>query len=105
MTKMIIAGESREASDGRTTEVRNPATGELVERVAAATQEDVERAIDAAETAFKKWALVAPPKRAEILFSTAHMLKQREKQLAKLLTQEQGKPLREAILERLNIKS
>jgi succinate-semialdehyde dehydrogenase/glutarate-semialdehyde dehydrogenase len=99
MTKMIIAGESREASDGRTTEVRNPATGELVERVAAATQEDVNRAIDAAETAFKKWALVAPPKRAEILFSTAHMLKLREKQLAQLLTQEQGKPLREAILE------
>src|ERR1051326_1680277 len=99
MTKMIIAGESREASDGRTTEVRNPATGELVERVAAATQEDVNRAIDAAETAFKKWALVAPPKRAEILFSTAHMLKLREKELPHVLTQEQGKPLREAILE------
>jgi len=99
MVKMIIAGEHRDASDGGTTEIRNPATGELVERVAAATEDDVDRAIDAAETAFKKWSLVAPPKRAEILFSAAHILKQREKELARLLTKEQGKPVREAILE------
>src|SRR6059036_2703796 len=99
MTKMIIAGEHRDASDGGTTEIRNPANGDLVEHVAAATQEDVDRAIDAAETAFKKWCLVSPPKRAEILFSAAHILKEREKDLARLLTKEQGKPLREAILE------
>jgi acyl-CoA reductase-like NAD-dependent aldehyde dehydrogenase len=69
MTKLIIAGEQRDASDGGTTEIRNPATGEVVDRVAAATQEDVDRAIDAAEAAFKKWSAVAPPKRAEILYA------------------------------------
>src|SRR5207249_4830895 len=99
MAKMIIAGEQREASDGGTTEIRNPATGELVDRVASATQEDVDRAIDAAETSFKKWSSVPPPKRAEILFTAAHILKEREKELARLLTKEQGKPLREAVLE------
>src|SRR5216110_507249 len=99
MAKMIIAGEQREASDGGTTEIRNPATGELVDRVASATQEDVDRAIDAAETSFKKWSSVPPPKRAEILFTAAHILKEREKELALLLTKEQGKPLREAVLE------
>jgi succinate-semialdehyde dehydrogenase/glutarate-semialdehyde dehydrogenase len=99
MTKLIIAGEQRDASDGGTTEIRNPATGEVVDRVAAATQEDVDRAIDAAETAFRKWAAVPPPKRAEILYTAAHRLKEREKELARLLTQEQGKPLREAVLE------
>src|SRR5947207_3989826 len=99
MAKMIIAGEQREASDGGTTEIRNPATGELVDRVASATQEDVNRAIDAAETSFKKWSSVPPPKRAEILFTAAHILKEREKELARLLTKEQGKPLREAVLE------
>src|SRR2546427_1225794 len=99
MAKMIIAGEQREASDGGTTEIRNPATGELVDRVASATQEDVDRAIDAAETSFKKWSAVPPPKRAEFLFTAAHILKDREKELARLLTLEQGKPLREAILE------
>ena len=99
MVKLIIAGEQRDASDGGTTEIRNPATGEVVDRVAAATSEDVDRAIDAAQTAFKKWSEVPPPKRAEILFKAAHMLAEREKELARLLTQEQGKPLREAVLE------
>ena len=99
MVKLIIAGEKRDASDGGTTEIRNPATGEVVDRVAAATSEDVDRAIDAAQTAFKKWSEVPPPKRAEILFKAAHMLAEREKELARLLTQEQGKPLREAVLE------
>ncbi|HYR86889.1 MAG TPA: aldehyde dehydrogenase family protein [Terriglobia bacterium] len=99
MAKLIIAGEQRDASDGGTTDIRNPATGELVDRAAAATAEDVDRAIDAAQTAFKKWSAVPPPKRAEILFKAARMLMEREKELARLLTQEQGKPLREAVLE------
>ncbi len=99
MAKLIIAGEQRGASDGGTTEIRNPATGEIVDRVAAATPEDVDRAIDAADSAFRKWAPVPPPKRAEILFRAAHLIKEREKELARLLTMEQGKPLREAVLE------
>jgi acyl-CoA reductase-like NAD-dependent aldehyde dehydrogenase len=99
MAKLVIAGEQRNASDGGTTEIRNPATGEVVDRVAAATQEDVNLAIDAAEGAFKKWSAVAPPQRAEILYKAAHLLSERDKELARLLTQEQGKPLREAVLE------
>src|SRR6266571_4704098 len=99
MAKMIIAGEHRDASDGGTTEIRNPATGDLVDRVAAGTQEDVNQAIDAAQAAFKKWSAVPPPQRAEVLYKAAHLLKEREKDLARLLTEEQGKPLREAVLE------
>jgi len=99
MAKLIIAGEQRNASDGGTTEIRNPATGELVDRVAAATQQDVDNAIDAAESAFKKWSAVPPPQRAEILYKASRLLNEREKDLARLLTQEQGKPLREAVLE------
>jgi len=99
MVKLIIAGELRNASDGGTTEIRNPATGELVDRVAAATQQDIDNAIDAAESAFKKWSAVPPPHRAEILYKASRLLNEREKDLARLLTQEQGKPLREAVLE------
>jgi len=99
MAKLIIAGEQREASDGGTAEIRNPATGELVDRVAAGTQKDVDNAIDAAESAFRKWSAVPPPQRAEVLFKGAHLVLEREKDLARLLTQEQGKPLREAVLE------
>src|SRR5262245_59720192 len=99
MARLVIAGEQRDASDGGTTEIRNPATGDLVDRVAAATQEDVDRAIDAADSAFKSWSAVPPPKRAEVLFKAVSLLKEREKELARVLTQEQGKPLREAVLE------
>ena len=96
---MIIAGECCNASDGATTEIRNPATGEVVDRVAAATAQDVNRAIDAAESALKSWAKTPPARRGEILFETAHKIKEREKELARILTQEQGKPMREAVLE------
>src|SRR3972149_10578266 len=99
MAKLIIAGEQRQSSDGGTTEIRNPATGEVVDRVAAATAEDVDRAIDAADSAFRKWSAVSASKRAEILYNAARLVKNREKDLARLLTLEQGKPLREAVLE------
>src|SRR4051812_41014846 len=99
MAKLVIAGEQRNAADGGTTEIRNPATGELVDRVAAGTQQDIDSAIDAAQSAFRKWAAVPPAQRGEILFKAAHLIKDREKDLARLLTQEQGKPLREATLE------
>src|SRR2546430_1550860 len=99
MAKLVIAGEPGDASDGGTTEIRNPATGELVDRVAAGTQEDINHAIDAAQEAFPKWSAVPPSARAAILFKAAHLLAEREKELARLLTHEQGKPLREAVLE------
>ena len=40
MAKLVIAGEQRNASDGGTTEIRNPATGEVVDRVISAGDED-----------------------------------------------------------------
>ena len=46
MAKLVIAGEQRDASDGGTREIRNPATGEIVDRVAAGTQADIDNAID-----------------------------------------------------------
>jgi succinate-semialdehyde dehydrogenase/glutarate-semialdehyde dehydrogenase len=99
MAQMVIAGESTNASDGATTEIRNPATGAVVDRAPAATEQDINRAIDAAESALKGWSKTPPSRRGEILFESAHRIKEREKELAKVLTQEQGKPMREAVLE------
>ena len=97
--QMIIAGEWRDASDGGATEIKNPATGDVVDRAPAATEADTLKAIDAAESALKAWSKTPPSKRGEILFAAGHKIKEREKELAKLLTQEQGKPMREAVLE------
>jgi succinate-semialdehyde dehydrogenase/glutarate-semialdehyde dehydrogenase len=99
MAKMLIAGESCEASDGKSTEIRNPATGEVVDRVPVATRQDVDRAIHAAQSAFRDWSAVPPSQRAEILFRAADIVRNQEKDLARLLTLEQGKPTRESVLE------
>jgi acyl-CoA reductase-like NAD-dependent aldehyde dehydrogenase len=96
---MIIAGEWRRASDGATTEIRNPASGEVVDRAAAGTQQDIDNAIDAAQSAFRNWSSTPPAQRAEIMSRGTRVIKEREKDLARLLTQEQGKPMREAVAE------
>ena len=98
-TKMMIAGEWRDSSGGKEKEIRNPATGEVVDTVVEATESDIGSAIDAAEEAFKAWAAMPPPRRAEIVDKGARLIKEREKDLARLLTLEQGKPLREAMIE------
>ena len=99
MAQMIIAGESCDAADHGSVEIRNPATGETVDRVPQGTAQDLDRAIDAAQTAFVRWSGTPPARRAEILYTAAHKLTESEKDLARLLTQEQGKPLREAVAE------
>jgi len=55
-----------------------------VDRVAVGTDRDVERAIDAAESAFKSWSSIPPSKRAEILLNGCHKLQERESDLVKI---------------------
>ena len=98
-TKMMVAGEWRDSSGGKEKEIRNPATGEVVDTVVEATESDITAAIDSAESAFRDWAATPPPRRAEIVDRGARLIKEREKDLARLLTREQGKPLRESMLE------
>ena len=99
MAKMFIAGESVDSTSGNVTEIFNPATGEVVDTVPTGTREDTQRAIDVAADAFKSWSEVPFSKRGEILYQAAERVRQNEKELATLLTKEQGKPLREAFLE------
>jgi len=99
MAKIFIAGEQLDSESKQTTEVRNPATGEVVDTVPKGTVNDIRRAIDAASGALKKWSQMAPSKRGSILLAAGRLILEQEKELATLLTKEQGKPLRESILE------
>ena len=56
--KMYIDGAAADASNGEVIEVLNPATGELIDTVPSATQEDVSRAVTAAVAGEKAWAAV-----------------------------------------------
>jgi succinate-semialdehyde dehydrogenase/glutarate-semialdehyde dehydrogenase len=96
---MLIASELVESESKETTTIKNPATGEVVDSVPKGTINDIRRAIDAAKVALKKWSVMAPSKRGAVLLAAGHAILQEEKELAALLTKEQGKPLRESILE------
>lgn len=99
MSKLLIGGELVDAVKKETYEVRNPATGELVDHAAKGSEEDVRQAVDAAETAFKEWSGTTPEDRGKALESACDLIEDRSKDIAQLLTQEQGKTLFEAGLE------
>ncbi len=74
---LLIGGESRPASDGRTFERRNPVTGEVVSRVAAATLDDADAAVAAASAAFPAWSRLAPNERRSRMLAAADALQAR----------------------------
>ena len=96
MPEMLIGGEWRAASGRREIEVVNPATEEVVGTVPSAQAADVEDAVATAQRAFPAWAATDVEARAHILAKAAALIEERAKELAPLLTSEQGKPIAEA---------
>src|SRR5208282_1724317 len=92
---LIIGGQHRE-SQSKTFNVINPATQEIIGTAPIASAEEVEEAVNAAETAFRKWSKVPAASRAEIIFRVAELLKARQQELSTLITREEGKTLRES---------
>src|SRR5213592_1387375 len=99
MSTMVIDGKPATARSGKTVEIRDPATGELVDNVPQAGVEETRQAIDAAHAAFRAWADMLPAKRAQILMKGAALARQHLDEVASLLTREQGKPLRDSKIE------
>jgi len=96
---MIIEGKGVQAASGETYEVRNPATGEVVDKVPAGGAEDVDRAARAAAKAQLTWGKLAPAERAKILHKAAASAREKVDVIGPLLTLEQGKTLLESKLE------
>lgn len=99
MAQMLIGGEHVESASGVTYEVRNPATGEVVDQAPRGTSADVEQAVAAAEDAFKDWSDTTAEDRGKMLMSACELIREKSGDIAQLLTQEQGKTLFEANLE------
>ncbi|MDD1685277.1 MAG: aldehyde dehydrogenase family protein [Methanoregula sp.] len=94
--QMRIGGKEVASPDEQWIDVKNPATGELIDRVPRGTAEDIASAVDAAGAAFEIWRKRGMRERGMILFHAAEKVRGQYKDLARLLTLEQGKPLREA---------
>jgi acyl-CoA reductase-like NAD-dependent aldehyde dehydrogenase len=93
--KLLIAGEW--VDTGEWQEVRSPYSGEVVGRIAKAGAEDTRRAIDAAEAAMRE--PLPAHKRAEILVRVAGALGRRHEEVARLISDEAGKPMKAAKIE------
>src|SRR5689334_17303379 len=99
MAQMLIGGERLDAASGATSEIRNPANGQVVATVPKGDALDTRRAIDAAASAFATWSKLAPHKRGHILMQASACVRSKLEDVAKLLTAEQGKPIRDSRIE------
>jgi len=99
--RLLIANEWVEATGGKTIPVLNPATGKAIGNVAHASIADLDRALEAAQRGFDAWRKVPAFERGAIMRRAANLLRERADDIARLLTQEQGKPLAQARAEAL----
>lgn len=97
--KLFIDGSWRAGENRDAMPVVNPATGGTIAEVPLASTGDLDEALAAAERAWPIWRATDVEKRAAILHKTADLLRERAQEIGALLTQEQGKPIAEAVGE------
>ncbi|MCK9566788.1 MAG: aldehyde dehydrogenase family protein, partial [Methanothrix sp.] len=99
---MLINGEEVASSSGRVEIIRNPANQQPVAEVAVGTRQDARLALQAAKKAFPIWSGTPSLKRADLLHDAARLVRERAEEIARLLTMEMGKPLKNAKMEVLS---
>jgi hypothetical protein len=92
---MLIGGRKTLASDGGTIDVLNPATGQAISKVPAATAEDIETAYQAAAAASPAWSRAHPLERAKALRDLADLVEEHGDELAALDVMDNGSPIKE----------
>lgn len=97
--QQLIAGEWVNAQHGGTWDLINPATEEIIQQVPFGDASDASAAIDAAQIAFPAWSQRTPYERAEVLMVAAEWILARADELARITTEESGKPLSESAAE------
>jgi len=93
---MYIDGEWIQAEDGAGFDVFNPANGEKIGAVVNGDQKDAARAIESATVAFKPWSSLTAYQRSGYLYDAYNIMMDRKEELARVMTLEQGKPLKAA---------
>jgi 1-pyrroline dehydrogenase len=91
--KNFVGGEWVDAADGGVEQIVNPATGEVIAEVPKGTEADVDRAVQAAKTAYPEWREMTPGERAEVLLKLADVIDENTDELAQIESQNVGKPL------------
>lgn len=98
-TRPFINGAFVDAGEGETYDTINPATGELLARMAACSEKDVDRAVVAARNAFDSgvWSEAAPAQRKAVIRKLAELIRDNVEELALLESLNVGKPVQDAL--------
>ncbi|MEJ9279735.1 aldehyde dehydrogenase family protein [Ureibacillus thermosphaericus] len=96
-TKLWINGQWEEAKE--TYDLTAPYTGEVIAKVAKASVQDVERAIEGAHEAFQTFKKTTAYERAEILYKVVDIMQKRKQEFAEILANEAGKPITAGLAE------
>src|SRR5947209_3976532 len=91
--KLFVGGTWRNAASGKTFDVTNPATGEVIASVPDGGREDMQAAIDAAVAAQPKWGETTVAERSRTMAAAAAAMHDDTERLARVMTEEEGKPL------------
>lgn len=92
---LFINGEFVPAKSGEYLEVTNPATGEVLSKIARAGEEDVDRAVKAAREAFPSWSNISKNERSDYLRKIGEKILENKDEFAMIETLNNGKPIRE----------
>jgi acyl-CoA reductase-like NAD-dependent aldehyde dehydrogenase len=102
--KLYVAGEWRDAADGRVFDSYEPATGRVWARIAEAGTDDVDRAVRAGRAAVDgAWGRTLAPDRARVLWRMAELLDANQEQIARIESRDNGKAIRETRAEIANV--
>jgi aldehyde dehydrogenase (NAD+) len=95
-TRLFIDGQWVDAAEGGEIDVLDPHDGSTITRIAEARATDVDRAVDAAERAFPRWAATPAAERGRMLLRVADLVEAHATELATLETVDTGHPLRDS---------
>lgn len=92
--KLWIDGKWQDSKGGKMMAIENPATGEKIAEVIDASREDVDRAVQAAKTAFYdgRWSKKSPGERSKLIWKLADIIEANIEAIAKLESENTGKP-------------
>ncbi len=93
--KLFIGGKFVAPKSGKTFTTINPATEEVLAKVAYAEKTDIDKAVKAAKEGLKVWSKMAPSERGKYLYRIARIMQERAREFAVLETMDNGKPIRE----------
>ncbi|MFM9151123.1 MAG: aldehyde dehydrogenase family protein [Candidatus Planktophila sp.] len=95
VNKLFIGGKFVASKSGKTFTTVNPATEEVLAKIAYGEKADVDKAVKAAQEGLKVWSKMAPSERGKYLYRIARIMQERAREFAVLETMDNGKPIRE----------